>query len=91
MGVKRGDVSATSGDPQAAFTILDLRHLGCPMPVLRTRKMLRSMRPGTTVRVLCTDPLAGLDIPHLLQETGDILVSQETDGAVLRFEIRKRF
>ena len=69
---------------------LDLRHLRCPLPVLRTRKHLQGMRPGATVRVLCTDPLAGLDIPHLLQETGDILVSHSVAGPVHSFDIRKR-
>ncbi|MGI6246013.1 MAG: sulfurtransferase TusA family protein [Pseudochelatococcus sp.] len=49
---------------------LDLRGLKCPLPVLRTRKALARAAPGTLLVVSCTDPLAGIDIPHLVHETG---------------------
>ncbi len=39
--------------------------------------------------VRCTDPLAGLDIPNLVRETGDALVGAARDGAETRFTIRK--
>ena len=51
----------------------DLRGLKCPLPVLRTRKALAGMQPGDILIVACTDPLAGIDIPNLLRETGDTL------------------
>lgn len=81
--------ASDSGLP-AGGTELDLRDLRCPMPVLRTRKHLKRMQPGATVSVLCTDPLAGLDIPHLLHETGDVLLAKHSDGDVQVFIIRKR-
>ncbi|MDX7950910.1 sulfurtransferase TusA family protein [Lichenihabitans sp. Uapishka_5] len=68
---------------------LDLRGLRCPMPVLRTRKALASLEAGRVLRVLCTDPLAAIDIPHLLRETGDALVDQEACGPDRIFIIRK--
>ena len=68
---------------------LDLRGLHCPMPVLRTRKALAGLPSGALLRVSCTDPLAGLDIPHLLNGTDDVLVSAEQAGPVLVFLIRK--
>lgn len=70
--------------------VLDLRGLKCPLPALRTRKALASLPAGEVVTVACTDPLAALDIPNLLRETGDILEeeSQEPDGATT-FRIRK--
>ena len=37
---------------------LDLRGLKCPLPVLRTRKILRAMKTGDPLLVLCTDPMA---------------------------------
>ncbi len=69
--------------------ILDLRGLKCPLPVLRTRKALRGLRPGTILLLHCTDPLAGLDIPNLIRETGDDLVGTGRNGNVLSFRIRK--
>jgi tRNA 2-thiouridine synthesizing protein A len=70
-------------------TDLDLRHLRCPLPVLRTRKALRSQLPGTVLVVHCTDPLAAIDIPHALRDTGDELLSTTREADVLTFTIRK--
>ena len=68
---------------------LDLCGLRCPLPVLRTRKALAALPSGALLRVSCTDPLAGLDIPHLLNETGDVLVGTEQTIPALVFLIRK--
>jgi tRNA 2-thiouridine synthesizing protein A len=68
---------------------LDLKGLKCPLPALRLRKALKSMAPGDDVEVLCTDPLARIDIPNLLRETGDELEGIETEGEVLLFRVRK--
>ncbi len=70
-------------------TTLDLRGLKCPLPALRTRKALKARAPGDIVIVECTDPLAAIDIPHLLRETGDTLDGQEATDGVLIFRIRK--
>ena len=37
----------------------------------------------------CTDPLTAIDIPNLLRETGDTMVSSAREGDVLVFHIRK--
>ncbi len=57
---------------------LDLRGYKCPMPVLKTRHRMRQMQTGQRVRVLTDDPLAGVDIPHFCNETGQKLIGQET-------------
>ena len=67
---------------------LDLRGLRCPMPALRTRKMLRQLASGDRLTVLCTDPLAVIDIPHLLAETGDTLERQEAENGLFIFHIK---
>ena len=43
----------------------------CPLPALKTRKALKGLKPGDVLEVLCTDPLSVIDIPNLIQETGD--------------------
>jgi tRNA 2-thiouridine synthesizing protein A len=68
----------------------DLRGLKCPLPVLRTRKALAGMRPGDILVVSCTDPLAGIDIPNLLRETGDRLEATRNEAPVMTFRIRKQ-
>lgn len=69
--------------------LLDLKGLKCPLPALKTRKALSQMAGGDEILVLCTDPMAAIDIPHLCNVTGDTLVTQETRDEVLHFTIRK--
>jgi tRNA 2-thiouridine synthesizing protein A len=69
---------------------LDLKGLKCPLPALRTRKALKGMQPGEAFSVVCTDPLARIDIPNLLAQTGDMLDGVEQQGEVVTFRIRKR-
>nr|WP_137831493.1 sulfurtransferase TusA family protein [Methylobacterium sp. L1A1] len=76
--------------PSPDFPIaLDLSGLKCPLPALRTRKALRVLAPGRRLVVTCTDPLAGIDIPHAVREEGGLLEAQERDGAAFRFTIRR--
>ena len=76
-------------DTADAATI-DLRGLKCPLPALRTRKALSRLEPGATLVVECTDPLAEIDIPNLVRETGDTLEEKVCHHDVLVFRIRKR-
>jgi tRNA 2-thiouridine synthesizing protein A len=69
---------------------LNLRGLKCPLPALRTRKALGAMAPGEILVVECTDPLAGVDIPTLLNQTGDKLEDTVKDKRLLTFRIRKK-
>jgi tRNA 2-thiouridine synthesizing protein A len=69
---------------------LNLRGLKCPLPALRTRKALGAMVPGEILVVECTDPLAGVDIPNLLNQTGDKLEDTVKDKRLLIFRIRKK-
>ena len=72
-----------------AETTINLRGLKCPLPALRARKALSRMPAGDVLVVECTDPLAELDIPNLVRETGDALEGQGKEGDVLVFRIRK--
>jgi tRNA 2-thiouridine synthesizing protein A len=69
---------------------LQLRGLKCPLPTLYTRKALYRAQPGDRLTVECTDPLASIDIPNLLRETGDLLEDHHRAGDLLIFAIRKR-
>lgn len=70
-------------------TTLNLRGLKCPLPALRTKKALGQAQPGDTLIVECTDPLAAVDIPNLLNQTGDTLEATHKDKKLLTFRIRK--
>jgi tRNA 2-thiouridine synthesizing protein A len=69
---------------------VDMRGLKCPLPALKTRKLLAAMPAGDILIIECTDPLAAIDIPNLLRETGDTLEDSARASGVLTFRIRKR-
>ena len=52
--------------------------------------MTRALPSGDLLNVECTDPLAEIDIPHLVRETGDLLEATTRRGDALVFRIRKR-
>jgi len=72
-----------------AEKILNLRGLKCPLPALRVRKALTGLKTGDMLIAECTDPLTAIDIPNLLRETGDTMISTGREGEVLIFRIRK--
>jgi tRNA 2-thiouridine synthesizing protein A len=77
----------TVGEPALSAKRLDLRGLKCPLPVLRTRRELTRLAAGEVLVVEATDPMAAIDIPHLLTETGDVLQQLEREPGLLRFTI----
>ena len=71
-------------------TVMNLRGLKCPLPALRVRKMLSSLKSGDLIVAECTDPLAAIDIPNLLRQTGDTLEDKAEAEGLLTFRIRKK-
>jgi len=70
-------------------TKLDLTGLKCPLPALKTRKALKSVKAGDCLEVHCTDPLSVIDIPNLIRETGDKVEITERSETRIVFLIEK--
>jgi tRNA 2-thiouridine synthesizing protein A len=71
-------------------TIMNLRGLKCPLPTLRVKKKLAGLPSGDIIVAECTDPLAAIDIPNLVRQTGDTLEDKSEADGVLTFRIRKK-
>lgn len=69
---------------------LNLRGLKCPLPALRAKKALSGLASGDILILECTDPLTTIDIPNLINQTGDTLEDKARAGKVLTFRIRKK-
>lgn len=54
---------------------IDARGLLCPLPVLRLRKRLMPLAPGTQVTLIATDRAALIDVPHFCAESGHRLIA----------------
>ena len=70
--------------------ILNTTGLLCPLPVLKLRKHLKSMKIGDIVLILADDPAAAIDIPHFCNEAGHKLISQMANGnGATEYQVRK--
>ena len=74
----------------AGETLLDVKGMTCPLPVLRANRALRVMAAGDKLRVLATDRAAVADFRAFCRETGHTLVSFSEEAGVFCFTIRRR-
>lgn len=68
---------------------IDARGHRCPTPTLRLQTALRALPAGAEVRLLADDPMARIDVPHFAGQNGHMVVSAETEDALLTFVVRK--
>ncbi len=67
---------------------LDTSGLNCPLPILKTKKALKSMGAGETLELLATDPGSVADIAAFCNQTGNELVESGEDSGTYRFIIK---
>ncbi|HVA12730.1 MAG TPA: sulfurtransferase TusA family protein [Stellaceae bacterium] len=73
-----------------APVIVDTIGMKCPLPVLKARKVLKTLAPGGRLQVLATDPGAVKDFEHFCKTAGARLLDHhEEPGGVLVFVIEK--
>jgi len=72
-----------------AVQTFDYTGLKCPMPVLKTKKELRSLASGQVIEVIADDVGAKKDIPALLNKSGDELIEVREDNGNITFVIKK--
>jgi tRNA 2-thiouridine synthesizing protein A len=68
---------------------LDAKGLLCPLPVLKARKRLKGMAPGSVLRLIATDPAAVVDVPHFCRESGHELLGTEAGEGERVYLIRR--
>ncbi|MGP1356221.1 sulfurtransferase TusA family protein [Roseicyclus sp.] len=68
---------------------IDATGLKCPLPVLRLRKRLEGVAPGAVVRLLASDPMAAIDVPHFCAEAGHTYLGTEDVPGGAAYLVRK--
>lgn len=78
--------------PQSEVTLIDLRGLKCPMPILKSKKALAKLAPGDLLRVWTTDPDASVDFARFCVQTGHQLQFERfvEKGAYYEFILRHK-
>ncbi|WP_029332501.1 sulfurtransferase TusA family protein [Exiguobacterium oxidotolerans] len=69
--------------------VLDARGLACPMPIVRTKKSIKTLEPGQVIEVQATDKGSTADLRAWANSTGNQYLGTIEEGDVLRHYVRK--
>ncbi|WP_142849588.1 sulfurtransferase TusA family protein [Telmatospirillum sp. J64-1] len=72
-----------------SVTVLDVKGLNCPLPVLRTKKAMKDVPAGGTLQVMTTDPGSVKDFQAFCEQTGNQLENWSEADGVFTFLIKK--
>ena len=68
---------------------LDCKGLQCPLPIIKTNKMIGTMKPNQILKIVSTDPVSTLDMVAWSHSSGhELLESITADGEYI-FYVRK--
>ncbi|MEO5373628.1 MAG: sulfurtransferase TusA family protein [Alphaproteobacteria bacterium] len=70
-------------------TLLDVKGLNCPLPILRAKKAIKDIGVGTVLEVHATDPGSVKDFEAFCRQTGNELVESAEEGGVYKFKIKR--
>ncbi|PYZ92346.1 hypothetical protein CR194_16055 [Salipaludibacillus keqinensis] len=69
--------------------VLDAKGLACPMPVVKTKKMMDQIEPGQVLLVEATDRGSLTDMKGWAKNTGNQYLGSREEGQVLYHYLRK--
>ncbi|UOY93132.1 sulfurtransferase TusA family protein [Ectobacillus sp. JY-23] len=72
-----------------ANVLLDAKGLACPMPIVRTKKMMNTMEAGQVLEVQATDKGSKADLKAWAERTGHQYLGTLEEGPVLKHYLRK--
>jgi len=70
--------------------ILDAKGLSCPLPIVKTNKIIKEMNDGEIIKVLSTDPGSKRDFESWSKKTGNTLLEMSENDDVFTYIIQKR-
>ena len=68
---------------------LDAKGLVCPMPLLKSKKVIDTLEPGQILEVLGTDEGSKIDLPGWCERVGHTYLGVKEEGSYLKFYIKK--
>ena len=75
---------------QQPRTMLDLKGLKCPMPIIKTAQAIKTIGSGELIEVMATDAGAVADFAAWSRSTGNQLVEQSIQDGVYHFVLRRK-
>ena len=71
-------------------TVLDVKGLSCPMPLLKAKKALNEIPPGALLRVFATDPGSVKDFRVFSEQSGHALLESSEDAGTYSYLLQKK-
>lgn len=68
--------------------VLDCRGLSCPMPLLKTKKAIGSMKSGQILEVQSSDPGTKNDLPSFAKKSGHEYLGNKDEQGFTRFYLK---
>ena len=68
---------------------LDATGLNCPLPILRTKKVIGELGSGQVMKIVATDPGSLKDFEAYCRQTGNELLESSEEQGKFVFFIRK--
>jgi tRNA 2-thiouridine synthesizing protein A len=69
---------------------LDARGLGCPMPLLKTKKKFDGLESGQVLEIVGTDPGSKNDFPNWAERTGNEYLGVVEEADFYKFYLKKK-
>lgn len=79
-----------SAENSGSETLLDVKGLKCPMPLLKAKKALNELEPGSLLRVIATDPGSERDFETFSAQSGHALLEFERRADEFVYLLRKK-
>lgn len=80
----------SGADSAQEATVLDVKGLKCPMPLLKAKKALNELAPGALLQVIATDPGSERDFETFSAQSGHALLASERDQDAFVYLLRKK-
>lgn len=78
-----------STDRATPVQTLDVKGKSCPIPIVKTAKLMKELNSGDVLEVFATDPGVEPDMHAWVKQTGNELVSLEQVDGAYRVLLRK--
>ncbi|GAK04996.1 rhodanese-like domain protein [Geomicrobium sp. JCM 19037] len=68
--------------------LVDAKGLACPMPIVRTKKAMKDIEPGSVVQIQATDKGSTADVKAWAQKAGHDYIGTAEEGDTLKHYLR---
>jgi tRNA 2-thiouridine synthesizing protein A len=69
---------------------LDCSGLSCPLPIVKTKKVISEMSSGQVLKMISTDPGSSADMASWSLRTGHEIIKSETENGKFIFYVKHK-